>query len=182
MTYDFLVNRVICQKSKLRASCVFSAAEFVKKFGELCDEALARPVIITRHGRDRLVVMSLAIYRGLGGAPDLAKQAGREHTIRPSANRAASGRAMADGRREIRRYRRLSETEVMTGSDQQPLALIVGIGASAGGLEAFAFFAHMPADTGMAFVLVQHLDPRAHEPAGRAAAPAHDHAGRRGQG
>jgi two-component system, chemotaxis family, CheB/CheR fusion protein len=38
--------------------------------------------------------------------------------------------------------------------------LIVGIGASAGGLEAFkSFFAHMPADTGMAFVLVQHLDP-----------------------
>ena len=39
---------------------------------------------------------------------------------------------------------------------------IVGIGASAGGLAAFeAFFAGMPADTepGMAFVLVQHLDP-----------------------
>ena len=40
------------------------------------------------------------------------------------------------------------------------LPLIVGIGASAGGLEAFrAFFTHMPADTGMAFVLVQHLAP-----------------------
>jgi two-component system CheB/CheR fusion protein len=38
---------------------------------------------------------------------------------------------------------------------------IVGIGASAGGLEAFqALFAGMPADSGMAFVLVQHLDPR----------------------
>jgi two-component system CheB/CheR fusion protein len=39
---------------------------------------------------------------------------------------------------------------------------IVGIGASAGGLAAFeAFFANMPAHTesGMAFVLVQHLDP-----------------------
>jgi two-component system CheB/CheR fusion protein len=37
---------------------------------------------------------------------------------------------------------------------------IVGIGASAGGLEAFeAFFTHMPPDSGMAFVLVQHLDP-----------------------
>ncbi len=41
--------------------------------------------------------------------------------------------------------------------------LIVGIGASAGGLEAFkTFFDHMPADTGMAFVLVQHLDPDHH--------------------
>ena len=38
--------------------------------------------------------------------------------------------------------------------------LIVGIGASAGGLAAFkSFFANMPADSGMAFVLVQHLDP-----------------------
>lgn len=38
--------------------------------------------------------------------------------------------------------------------------LIIGIGASAGGLEAFkAFFAGMPVDTGMSFVLVQHLDP-----------------------
>src|ERR1700685_2297488 len=38
---------------------------------------------------------------------------------------------------------------------------IVGIGASAGGLLAFTqLLAHLPADTGMAFVLVQHLDPR----------------------
>jgi two-component system CheB/CheR fusion protein len=37
---------------------------------------------------------------------------------------------------------------------------IVGIGASAGGLEAFKqFLAAMPADSGMAFVLVPHLDP-----------------------
>jgi hypothetical protein len=40
-----------------------SVAQFVKKFGLLCDEALTRPVIITRHSRDRLVVMSLAMYR-----------------------------------------------------------------------------------------------------------------------
>jgi two-component system CheB/CheR fusion protein len=37
---------------------------------------------------------------------------------------------------------------------------IVGIGASAGGLEALEqFFRHAPAHSGMAFVLVQHLDP-----------------------
>lgn len=41
------------------------------------------------------------------------------------------------------------------------LRLIVGIGASAGGLQAFkTFFANMPAASGMAFVLVQHLDPQ----------------------
>ena len=40
------------------------------------------------------------------------------------------------------------------------MPLIVGIGASAGGLDAFkSFFANTPADSGMAFVLVQHLSP-----------------------
>lgn len=38
---------------------------------------------------------------------------------------------------------------------------VVGIGASAGGLEAFVqFLSALPADTGMTFVLVQHLDPQ----------------------
>lgn len=38
--------------------------------------------------------------------------------------------------------------------------LVVGIGASAGGLEALEqFFGNMPVDTGMAFVVIQHLDP-----------------------
>lgn len=43
----------------------------------------------------------------------------------------------------------------------KPLAFpIVGIGASAGGLEAFEqFFKACPADIGMSFVLVSHLDP-----------------------
>lgn len=41
-----------------------------------------------------------------------------------------------------------------------PSLLIVGIGASAGGLEAFTqVLTHLPGDTGMAYVLVQHLDP-----------------------
>jgi two-component system CheB/CheR fusion protein len=39
-------------------------------------------------------------------------------------------------------------------------SLVVGVGASAGGLAAFkSFLANTPADTGMAFILVQHLDP-----------------------
>jgi two-component system CheB/CheR fusion protein len=38
---------------------------------------------------------------------------------------------------------------------------IVGIGASAGGLEAIeTFFAHMPTGVGMAFVVIQHLSPQ----------------------
>src|SRR5208283_2561410 len=47
-----------------------------------------------------------------------------------------------------------------TGRADQTDFPIVGIGASAGGLEAFEqFFTNMPPDTGMAFVLIQHLDP-----------------------
>ena len=38
---------------------------------------------------------------------------------------------------------------------------VVGVGASAGGLEAFrSLLKAVPADTGMAFVLVQHMDPK----------------------
>src|SRR5206468_1507516 len=45
-------------------------------------------------------------------------------------------------------------------TDSHPLA-IVGIGASAGGLEAFTrLLKALSPDTGMAFVLVQHLDPK----------------------
>ena len=45
-------------------------------------------------------------------------------------------------------------------TDDQSL-IAVGVGASAGGLEAFnELLRHLPANTGMAFVLIQHLDPR----------------------
>ena len=50
--------------------------------------------------------------------------------------------------------------------DEQPDATeqtfpVVGVGASAGGLDAFTkLLKNLPADTGMAFVLVQHLDPK----------------------
>lgn len=52
------------------------------------------------------------------------------------------------------------------GLKNQPLSFpIVGVGASAGGLEAFTqLLKHLPLDTGMGFVLVQHLDPQ-HESA-----------------
>jgi two-component system CheB/CheR fusion protein len=43
---------------------------------------------------------------------------------------------------------------------KQKRPLIVGIGASAGGLKAFElFFSKMPPDSGMAFILIPHLDP-----------------------
>ncbi len=44
--------------------------------------------------------------------------------------------------------------------DTEKLVPIVGIGASAGGLDALErFFSHMPDNAGIAFVVIQHLDP-----------------------
>src|SRR5262245_7713824 len=41
-----------------------------------------------------------------------------------------------------------------------PLPKIVGIGASAGGLEAFSeLLANLPTEANLAYILVQHLDP-----------------------
>lgn len=63
---------------------------------------------------------------------------------------AATPRALRTSRRGTRRG----------GADSRERFPVVGIGASAGGLEAFEqFFTSMPPDSGMAFVLVQHLDP-----------------------
>src|SRR5262245_23995724 len=65
-----------------------------------------------------------------------------------------------------------SKRRIERGAHQEPETLqshpaqnrtfpVVGIGASAGGLEAFRqLLEHLPTDTGMAFVLVQHLDPK----------------------
>ena len=58
---------------------------------------------------------------------------------------------------------KVSRESIQSGESRTPLRdsfPIVGIGASAGGLEAFTLLLHeLPADTGMGFVLVQHLDP-----------------------
>src|SRR5208282_1923934 len=50
-----------------------------------------------------------------------------------------------------------------TPPPQDAETTIVAIGASAGGIEALSdLMTHLAADTGMAFVLVQHLDPKHH--------------------
>ena len=52
-----------------------------------------------------------------------------------------------------------AETEVLSENASE-LFSIVAIGASAGGLKAIEeFFDHMPADSGAAFVIIQHLSP-----------------------
>jgi two-component system CheB/CheR fusion protein len=51
---------------------------------------------------------------------------------------------------------------VLESGDDSPArkSWIVGVGASAGGLEALeAFFTHVPSDSGLAYVVIQHLSP-----------------------
>lgn len=53
-----------------------------------------------------------------------------------------------------------SEEEDSSKAPDEPPLAIVGIGASAGGLEALEqFFWNMPVENGMAFVVIQHQDP-----------------------
>lgn len=48
-------------------------------------------------------------------------------------------------------------------ANYERIPTIVGIGASAGGLEALEiFFSYMPIDSGMAFIVITHLDPSHH--------------------
>ena len=42
-----------------------STAEFIKNYGTLADKALIEPVVITKNGRDRLVVLSAEEYARL---------------------------------------------------------------------------------------------------------------------
>jgi two-component system, chemotaxis family, CheB/CheR fusion protein len=60
-----------------------------------------------------------------------------------------------------RSTRKTEPTPPLAVEGKQPkLFPIVGIGASAGGLEAFTqLLSHLPIDTGMAFVLIQHMSP-----------------------
>jgi len=61
--------------------------------------------------------------------------------------------------------REAAPSKRQSGQDapSDPSPQVVGIGASAGGLEAFTgLLENLPTDTGMAFVLVQHMAPRPH--------------------
>jgi len=42
-----------------------TTADFIKHYSTLADRALAEPITITKHGRDRLVVVSVAEYERL---------------------------------------------------------------------------------------------------------------------
>src|SRR6266446_4914141 len=62
-------------------------------------------------------------------------------------------------KRRLLRQRKSAGKPVPSKKNVKP-SFVVGLGASAGGLEALeSFFAAMPSDSGMAFVVIQHLSP-----------------------
>src|SRR5881409_2366993 len=82
----------------------------------------------------------------------------------PTGNRGGRPPAPASPvNKAIRQQRATSSTRASAAAHQSSSDTfpIVGIGASAGGLEAFSeLLAHLSPDAAMAFVLVQHLDPK----------------------
>ena len=61
---------------------------------------------------------------------------------------------------EVARDKTQESVEKEGGRRQSVSQFVVGIGASAGGLEAIEkFFDHVPGDSGLTFVIVQHLSP-----------------------
>ena len=77
----------------------------------------------------------------------------------PQKQSAVRNTSAGGSKRAIRKAAAIQSQSVQHIQDQA--FPIVGIGASAGGLEAFRqLLEHLPTDTGMAFILVQHLDPK----------------------
>jgi prevent-host-death family protein len=73
-----------------------SAAEFQRNFGRYQDEALKRPLSITRNGRERLVVLSVEEYQRL-------KRRDRV-VFRTEALSEAEIKAIAEGGMDARHY------------------------------------------------------------------------------
>lgn len=71
------------------------------------------------------------------------------------------GRRSKTPRRNQKEARKRAPADIVEIQAPSAPCPVVGIGASAGGIEAFeTFFSRMPADSGLAFVLVPHLDTR----------------------
>jgi two-component system CheB/CheR fusion protein len=75
-------------------------------------------------------------------------------------NSSASGPRSADAKEEARAAERPDDAPPADMGTDGPSVCVVGIGASAGGYDAIrSFFTAMPGKAGVAFIVVQHLDP-----------------------
>ncbi len=109
--------------------------------------------------RNREKAISPLGVRGTSGKAQSKPNVGMLSGIRPKAG--APRRAAGDKPLFSRQSGRHSEVGPGKPSVRAAVRFpIVGIGASAGGLQAFTeLLEHLPPNTGMGFVLVQHLDP-----------------------
>jgi len=102
---------------------------------------------------------------GRGGAPLSANQgsANQGSANQDSANESASDESASTGAADNEADNEFAEKDPSSGDELTELqapSYVVGVGASAGGLDALEqFFGAMPEETGMAFVVIQHLSP-----------------------
>lgn len=76
---------------------------------------------------------------------------------KPAAKKKASAKLKPEKQTKTAKNAKKTVTKTKQANDFP----IVGIGASAGGLETLeAFFSHMPSDSGIGFVIIQHLSPK----------------------
>lgn len=96
--------------------------------------------------------------RGPPAAPKTTKSKKLPANSEPDPARGAKSQKSAKGGRVARKSAKSADSPVATLQDSP--VTVVGIGASAGGLEALSeFFRHVPAKTGVAYMIVQHLSP-----------------------
>ena len=90
----------------------------------------------------------------------MAKKTGEGRPGKVARSRRASASNRPKPRNAPENHRPKSDGRHANEEDET-LPKVVGIGASAGGLDAFReLLSHLPPGTGMAFVLIQHLDPK----------------------
>jgi two-component system CheB/CheR fusion protein len=97
-------------------------------------------------------------------APAIPRPSGgkkqREEPRRKASSKASEVRAARPAKEQEAPARAPEAKGAAEGREGAPAFPIVGIGASAGGLEALEqFLSHVPNRSGMAFVVIQHLDP-----------------------
>ena len=93
-------------------------------------------------------------------SPPLAKNSQANPPVKKRSTAMKVASRTSPGQPKSKKPTSPNSPEKETSPKAKPLT-IVGIGASAGGLEAFTqLLRNLPASTGMAFVLVQHLDPK----------------------
>jgi two-component system CheB/CheR fusion protein len=91
------------------------------------------------------------------------KKATKKSTVKKAASNLKKAKKVAPKKKAIKpKKTKQSPPKSLSPPKKEKRGLpIVGIGASAGGLQAFeTFFKNMSPDSGMAFVLVPHLDPK----------------------